>query len=299
MTEILVPVLVFVGTVAVGGAVVAARAARTEPLHARLRGLEMEPTAAPPRRSRLAEALGWIGRFVASGGTSRPLGEELNRAGFHGEAAPVVYLGAKVLLAAVGLLGFVAIAMPMEIAPALKTSGAMLAAGALFFVPNVFVRVRRHQRSAEVRRALPDAVDLLEVCVSAGMGLDMAWNVVSDEIRRVSPVLGDEMALTNLEIHLGAPRVEAMRHLAERTGVSEIGSLVAVLVQSERFGTNVADALGAFTGSMRETRGSIAAEAAEKMAVRLIFPMVLFVFPAIFVVTVGPAAITLIDVFRR
>src|SRR5205809_980064 len=114
---------------------------------------------------------------------------------------------------------------------------AVLAAFAL--LPNLAVTLRRRKRTADVRSHLPDAIDLLEICVSSGMGLDMAWNAVCDEFRGVSGILADEMALSNLEMHLGAPRADAMRNMAKRTGVEDISSLVATLVQSERFGTSV------------------------------------------------------------
>jgi tight adherence protein C len=129
------------------------------------------------------------------------------------------------------------------------------------------------------------------------MGMDMAWNSVSDEVRAVSPTLADEMALTNLEIHLGAPRVVAMRNMARRTGADELSSLVAVLVQSERFGTSVVDALRTYANAMRETRSMRSQEAAEKMAVKLLFPMILFIFPSVILVMIGPAGMTLYKVF--
>jgi tight adherence protein C len=170
----------------------------------------------------------------------------------------------------------------------------VLTAGAVFyFAPNYLVWLRRQSRTAEVRRHLPDGVDLLEICVSAGMGLDMAWNSVAEEIRGLSTVLADEMALTNLEMHLGAPRADAMRHMAERTGAEELSSLVALLVQSDRFGTKISDTLRTFAQTMREERGLKAQETAEKMAVKLLFPLVLFIFPAVLIVIVGPAAIAL------
>jgi tight adherence protein C len=128
------------------------------------------------------------------------------------------------------------------------------------------------------------------------MGLDMGWNAVADESRRVSDTLADEMALTNLEMHLGANRTSAMRHMVERTGVDELGSLVAVLVQSERFGTSITEALRTFAKSMREIRSQRAQECAEKMAVKLIFPMVLFIFPVTFIVVGGPAAMKLLEI---
>jgi len=134
---------------------------------------------------------------------------------------------------------------------------------------------------------------MLEICVSAGMGLDAAWNNVAEESRKVSPVLADEMELTNLEINLGLGRAIAMRHMAERTNVPDISSLVALLIQAERFGASVVEALKGYAETMRELRRQGAGEEAGKMAVKLIFPMVLFVFPPLLMVMVGPALIGL------
>ena len=160
---------------------------------------------------------------------------------------------------------------------------------------------RERSRRDEIRQYLPDAVDLLEICVSSGIGLDMAWNMVANEVHHVSPVLATAMDLSNLEIHLGASRTDAMRNMATRTGADQLSSLAAILVQSERFGTSVASALREFAASMREERRMLAEEGAEKMAVKLIIPMVLFIFPAIILVTIGPAAINIIHnlLFRR
>jgi len=125
----------------------------------------------------------------------------------------------------------------------------------------------------------------------------MAWNIVADEIQHVSPTLANAMGLTNFEIHLGVSRVEAMRHMAARTGVDRLASLAAILVQTERFGTSIATTLKVFATSMREERFFEVEEHAEKIAAKLMIPMVLFVFPAIFIVTVGPAVITIAESF--
>jgi tight adherence protein C len=125
------------------------------------------------------------------------------------------------------------------------------------------------------------------------MGLEMAWNMVSNEIRDVGPTLADEMALVNLEVHLGAPRVEAMRHMADRTDAQEVVSLTTMIVQTERFGTSIADALLTTAATLREERSLKAQEVAERMPVKLLLPMTLFIFPALLVVLVGPAAIRL------
>jgi tight adherence protein C len=162
-----------------------------------------------------------------------------------------------------------------------------------FFLPNLVVLARERKRREETRRYLPDVVDLLEICVSSGIGLDMAWNMVAEQIHHVSPVLATAMDLSNFEIHLGATRTEAMRNMAMRTGADQLSSLATILVQSERFGTSVAVALREFADSMREERRMTAEESAEKMAVKLIVPMVLFIFPAIIIVTIGPAAINI------
>ena len=143
----------------------------------------------------------------------------------------------------------------------------------------------------EIRNHLPDAVDLLEICVASGMGLDMAWNQVAEQIRGVSAQLADEMALSNLEMHIGASRAEALRHMVDRTGAEDLASLVAVLIQSERFGTSISEALKTFSETMREMRSMRAEESAEKMAVKLLFPMILFIFPVVLIVVAGPAGI--------
>ena len=169
----------------------------------------------------------------------------------------------------------------------------------MFLVPNVYVEKRRKSRSLRMRRRLPDAVDLLEICVASGMGLDGAWNMVSEEVRRVCPDLADEMALAHFEIELGSSRADAMRNMADRTGIDDLGSLVAVLVESEKLGTGIVEALRTFATALRETRRFRAEEASEKATVKLLIPMILFIFPAIFIVLVGPAGIRLAEVMGK
>jgi tight adherence protein C len=236
---------------------------------------------------------------LATGQPSSKLRELLAQAGYHAHNAASVYLGLKMLLFVVGLgLGFVGMAT-FKVPAATKITGTFACGLLMFFVPNWVVSSRQRRRRQEVRSHLPDALDLLEVCVSAGMGTDMAWNAVAEEIRRVSPILADEMALANLEIHLGAHRAEAMRHMAERTGEQDLESLAAILVQSERLGTSISDALEAFASSMREARKHRAQEAAEAMAVKLLVPMILFIFPAILIVLIGPAGMKIAQTFTR
>jgi len=298
--QALVPSLVFLAIMLIGGAIVWARAARGRAiaprLHSDSRG-ELPILGEEPAKSK--SLLTKVGAAVSFGSTNTRLQQQLARAGFHATSAVQVFLGIKILLLAGGTVATVVLMVPMDLQPLLKVVAGFTVGAMISFIPNLVLSVRRQSRSAEVRRFLPDATDLLEICVSAGMGLDMAWNSVTDEIRRVSGMLADEMALTNLEIQLGAARPVAMRRMAERTGAPELTSLVAVLIQSERFGTSVADALRSFAGSMREERSQRAEEQAEKMSVKLLFPMVILIFPAALIVMVGPAAIRLAGLMAR
>ncbi|MGB6909637.1 MAG: type II secretion system F family protein [Methyloceanibacter sp.] len=295
--ELLIPALVFVLVVGVGGILLAVRVSRRKPLQDRLQGLDGRKPAAgiPTRRSPLLRGLDRLGSFVSLGRFSPRLREDLARAGYHGRAAAAVYLGAKVLLFAVGLIVLIMMLLPLRVSLVAKVLIVVVGAVGMFFLPNLAMYSHRRKRARKIRHHLPDALDLLDICVCSGMGLDMAWNVVAEEMRRVSTPLADEMALTNLEIHLGASRAAAMRHMGERTRAEEISSLVTVLVQSDKFGTSIVEALQAFADSMREERSLLAQESAEKAAVKLLFPMVLFIFPAVLIVLAGPAGIRLAE----
>ena len=299
MAAFLVPILVFVSVTAIGGAVLSARAARRRPLQARLASQygQLGESAAPGGKTHLRRALERLAVMVSIGRPSSRLQEDLTKAGYHASNAAKLYLGAKVLLFIIGAAGLAVVPLPTGMSLSVRVFLILAGATVLSLVPNFVLYRRRTKRAEEIRRHLPDALDLLEICVSSGMGLDAAWNAVADEVRRVSTTLGDEMALTNLELHLGSPRAVAMRRMAERTGADEISSLVGVLVQSDRFGTSIRDALRTFAGSMREERSQQAAEDAEKMAVKLLFPLVLFIFPTVLVVGIGPAAIKLAEFF--
>ena len=300
--ELGVAALTMIAVTALGGAGLIVYHGRVEARRARERALARGPTASESDAQEdaagapLVDALQRLGEAVGANRSSGGLRQNLARAGYFGQTAAAVYLGAKMLcfVTGLGIFGLAASASafstPLKIA--LVSCGAML----MFFLPNVIVGSRRDARRKEMQRHLPDAIDLLEICVTAGMGLDMAWKSVAVDIRRVSTTLADEMELTNLEISLGASRAVAMRHMSERTGVEEISSLVALLVQSDRFGASVVDSLRVFAKTMREIRTQRAEESAEKMAVMMLFPMVLFIFPALLIVMVGPAAV---DIFNH
>ncbi len=151
--------------------------------------------------------------------------------------------------------------------------------------------MRKNARQKEMQKALADALDLLVVCVEAGLGLNQALVRVAEEIRHVSVEMSEELVLVNLEIRAGAERQQALRNLAERTGVDDVRALTAILIQTDRFGTSVSTALRTHADTMRTKRRQRAEEAAAKTTIKLIPPLVFCVFPAIFTVILGPAAI--------
>jgi tight adherence protein C len=294
--QVLVALLSFASVLFVGVGFLFLREQRRRALSRRLETGDFRygHPSGPRRPGHFLKFLEEIGNVVSHGHASTSLWEQLIRAGYMSRAAPAIYTGIKILLFAAGLTITAMLAMPTDQTLVKKISLVSLGAVVPFFLPNLIVLHQERKQREEIRQYLPDVVDLLEICVSSGIGLDMAWNVVSEEIHHVSNVLGTAMDLSNFEMHLGASRTEAMRSMAARTGADQMSSLAAILVQSERFGTSVAVALKEFAASMREERRMTAEENAEKMAVKMIVPMVLCVFPAVVVVTIGPAAINIV-----
>jgi tight adherence protein C len=290
--KVLVAALSFASVLFVGIGILSLREQRRRVLSCKLAA--GDPAYGRARSGPFIRFLEKVGNYVSHGHASTSLWEQLIRAGYMSRTAPAIYTGVKILLFAVGVVVVAILVAPMDQSLIKKTSLISLGAVVPFFMPNLIVLYKVRKRRDEIRQYLPDVVDLLEICVSSGIGLDMAWNIVSDEIHQVSDVLGTAMDLSNFEIHLGASRTEAMRSMAARTGADQLSSLAAILVQSERFGTSVALALKEFAASMREERRMTAEENAEKMAVKLVVPMVLCIFPAVIVVTIGPAAINII-----
>lgn len=293
--EILIPALTFLSVFAIGASLFISRRQKRLMVEVGLEdGRHVDlPEKGKAKKFNFLRFIAQVGNIVSHGHSTKSLNEQLLRAGCLSSAAPAIYTGIKISLFAIGLVGMIILLIPMQSSTTTKITLAPLGASVLFFIPNLVVVLRLKKRHSEIRAHLPDAIDLLEICVSSGIGLDMAWNIVSDEIQHVSSILASAMSLTNFEINLGASRVEAMRHMAERTGVKELSSLAAILIQTERFGTSIAETLGVFATSMREERSFAAEENAEKMAVRLIFPMVLFIFPAVLIIVAGPAVIAI------
>ena len=296
MYQLIIPALTFAAVVGIAGTIVIARASRERTLRARIHG-----TAAFQRRehdsSSFVGALEQVGRAASTEQAPGPLREKLVQAGYHGINAPLVYMGAQLLLLLVGIAIATPIVLVLDMSLLMRGCLGFAVVALMALLPNLVVTFQQRARRQEVRSHLPDAIDLLEICVSAGMGLDMAWNAVSKELRTVSGVLADEMALANLEMHLGVARATALRNMAQRTGAVELSSLVATLVQSERFGTSVGQALRVYADSLRAERSQRAEEAAEKLMVKLLLPMLIFIFPVLFIVILGPAGIKIMETF--
>ena len=161
-------------------------------------------------------------------------------------------------------------------------------------IPDLWLRRAIQRRQESIQFALPDAMDLSVIAVEAGLGLDQALLRVGDEIDVAHPELADELRLRNLEINMGRSRTDALRNLAERTGVEDLKALVAILIQTDRFGTSVGQALRTFSDSLRVKRRQRAEEQAAKLAIKMVVPMVLFIFPGVFIVILGPAFIAII-----
>ena len=297
-SDMLIPVLTFLSVVAAGVSIMMFRRRKGQMLESRIQESAWTATKLerPRKKSTFPHLLERIGNVASHGQASTTLWEQLVQAGYISTHAPAIYTGIKLLLFAGGLVAVTILVMPLDISFPTKAALISVGGAVLFFIPNVVLLLQRKKRRDEICRYLPQAVDLLEICVSSGIGLNMAWNMVSNEIQQVSSVLSGEMALTNFEIHLGASRAEAMRRMAGRTGAEELSSLAAILIQTDRFGTSIATALREFAASMREERSFKAEENAEKMSVKLVIPMVLFIFPAVLIIIVGPAIISIFKV---
>jgi tight adherence protein C len=293
--EVFVAALTFAAVLFLGIVILLVRNQYRRRVHERLETGRAGMAATGPGGSWFLRFLEQFGNYVSHGRASTSLWEQLVRAGYMTRAAPAIYTGIKLLLFVAGMAAATVLILPTDF-PAPKKIWLITMGGALpFFLPNLVIRMQEKKRRQEIRQYLPDAVDLLEICVSSGIGLDMAWNMVAEEIHHVSPVLGTAMDLSNFEMHLGTSRTDAMRNMAVRTGAEQLSSLAAILVQSERFGTSVATALEEFATWMRDERHLRAEEEAEKLPTKLLFPMALFIFPAILVVAIGPA---MIHIFR-
>ncbi len=293
MSPLILTILVFV---AVAMTIFAFGAAVLSPgsvLGARLRALGgAQPQVAemkPAIRDRIEQALDPLSKAIplSPADVSRTR-KWLIQAGYRDPVHVNYYFGVRMLMAGIGFLTVLVVLgvgnMPM-------LAGIT---GLGFLLPRFILKRMIRQRQDRIRLALPDALDLTVICVEAGLALDQALMRVGQDLHHAHPDLSDEFHLVNLEMRAGKPRVEALRNLVERTGVDDIRALVGTLIQTDRFGTSVAQALRVHSDSLRTERRQRAEEQAAKTTIKMVPPLVIFVLPSIIFVTIGPAIIELL-----
>jgi tight adherence protein C len=284
---IVVFLTIVVAVFSVGAAVLAPASV----LGSRLREIGWQrpkPQEKPPIRERIQQALDPLSRALpASPDNVSKTRQWLIQAGYRDAQHLTIYRGLRVLFAGLGLAAVVLLvgtdSLPLLVGiPAFG-----------YFIPRFMLKRAMRERQRRIRLALPDALDLTVICVEAGLPLDQAMMRVGEDLHYAHPDLSSEFHMFTLETRAGKPRAEALRNLAARTGVEDIRSLVAILVQTDRFGTSVAQALRVHSDSLRTERRQRAEEQAAKTTVKMIIPLVLFVLPSLIFVTVGPAVIQL------
>jgi tight adherence protein C len=300
LNEVL-PLIVFGAIVAGAWALMSAlqkRSSAAEERLARLGRPGSEPDMYGPddkkqRFSGLKEAIASMGGVMEGDNevAKSKLRMQLTHAGFRSENAVTMYYG-LVLFSVVGMLlpgGGLVVYLKGTTREALYYTAFLGCVG--FFLPRIILWMIASGRKKEIFLTMPDALDLLVVCVESGLGLDAALRKVTEEMKEHAKTISGEFAMANMQLQMGRPRRDVLHDLGVRTGVDDMKALAAILIQADRFGSSIAQALRVQSDSMRTRRRQIAEEKAAKTAVQLIFPLVLFIFPAIFVVLVGPAAI--------
>ncbi len=264
-------------------------------------GLRVDELRERRRRRRSRESLeAFLEAFGAKVGGEKSrvyLNDMLVHAGYRRPSAKLVFMGSRVVIAA--LFGFSAVLLSFAditgVQRLLLVSGMALLG---WMLPFMYVRRRVRRRQDELERSLPDALDLMVVCVEAGLGLNQALVRVGEEMDRVSRDLADELTLVSLEIRAGTPREEALRNLGHRTGVPDIRAFTSMLIQTDRFGTSIAHALRIHADELRTKRRQRAEEAAAKLTVKMLIPIIIFIFPSIFLVIIGPAVFHVGEMFN-
>ena len=221
------------------------------------------------------------------------LQKKLAQSGFHGTKPVVVYCVSEVALA---LIGF---AVPFLVFGRSGMIFGVLGAFVGYMIPSFVLARQVFLRKKQIQNGLPDALDLFIVCLEAGLGIDQAILKAAEELSIAYPALGEELRLVNIETRAGKPRIEAFKNFARRTQVEDVRSLVAMLVQTDRFGTSIAQALRTHAEVSRSKRKQRAEEKAAKLSVKLVFPLVFCLLPAFFVVSLGPAVIKLVNFFSN
>jgi tight adherence protein C len=254
-----------------------------------------ETTFADKQKVRMRDSLAAVGSLVSStpalAGSKAQL--PMVRAGYRSDSAMMAMQGLKILMP----VAFVVLVFTTGMYRLNVVFVPLLAAVVGYLLPELWLMWRIQARQHRLRLGLPDALDMLVICVEAGLGLDQAIMRVAQELSITHPQLSEELQLVNMEMRVGKTRLEAMRELARRTGVEDIKALVAMLIQTERFGTSIAQSLRVHSDDLRMKRRQRAEEMSAKTTVKMVPPLVFFIFPALMVVILGPAVITLMRQF--
>lgn len=260
-------------------------------------GDEQSSAAVAQWQAKVVKVVGPMAKLSAptDGWESSTLRVRFMQAGLRDASWPALFFGCKTVLALLlpGLFVMLQGIRSVPMAINLNVLILLLLASIGYYLPNFLLSNAMQRRHRELDDALPDALDLMTVCVEAGLGLDAAMNRAAGEIGLRSKALADELNLVALELRMGIKRELALRNLAMRTGVDDIASFVAMLVQADRFGTNVAEALRVQADTMRTHRRLRAEERAAKIPLKLLFPLIFFIFPSLMVVLMGPAMISI------
>lgn len=228
-------------------------------------------------------------------GKVRELKKKMLMAGLYDERWIIIFTGSKLILPLLFTIVGLPFILNMQAAMGLRIALMYLPLALGFYLPNSILNHVISARQHKITESLPDALDLLVVCVEAGLGLNSAMKRVADEFAISNPVLSQEFTLLNLEINAGLEREQALRNLAERSGVEDLSTLCAILIQADRFGTSISTALRVQSDTMRTNRRQRLEELAAKTPVKLVFPLILFIFPALIAVILGPAVIQLME----
>jgi tight adherence protein C len=273
------------------------------PVEARLMEVSAFPAADAGRSLMMAEPSTGLARIAAQitgflqpfrglvSGFDQDLAYKLTLAGFRKPEHVEIHTAAKLLLPVAGIIAGTFFGSNLVAAVLIGAVGG-------FFLPDLVLSYLVTRRQTKIRMALPDALDLLVICMEAGLGIDQAMVRVGEEMAVTAPSLAEEFQIINREQRAGKPRLDAWRSLAERLDIDFVRQFVTMLIQTERFGTPIANALGIFADTLRSRRMQAAEETAAKTGVKLLFPLVLFIFPSIFVVSLGPAIINLQRMFQ-
>jgi tight adherence protein C len=256
--------------------------------------------SAASNQPRLFKFLGALGEVTKPKSVDQMshLRRNLVKAGYRSVEAPLIFFGARLLLAIAFPAAFAVLrtsALPRL--PNTQTMVLFIFSAVIgFYAPNLWVKMRTQRRQQKITEGFPDALDLITVCVEAGLGLDSAMNQVADEINMSNKILSEELKLVNLELRAGQSRQNALRNLSLRADLEDVNNFTTLLIQTDSFGTSIGQTLRVHSDAMRTKRHHRAEEQAAKLPVKLLFPMLFFIFPSMFVVIMGPAAIQIIRV---